>query len=73
VEGITVPRDIHAGETDRSREAPGRPLALESIVVRYDDRPDRCTIAPKTRTDENALTAWLTADRSAFVDLGNVR
>ena len=70
-----MPRDIHAGEPDRSREAgpPGRALELESIVVSYDHRPDRCTIAPKTRTDENALTAWLTADRSAFVDLGNVR
>ncbi|WP_222918324.1 hypothetical protein [Natrinema sp. SYSU A 869] len=46
---------------------------LESIVVRYEDRPDRCTITPRTCSDSERMTTWLSADVQAIVDLADVR
>lgn len=46
---------------------------LESIVVRYEDRPDRCTITPRECADAERLTTWLSADVGAVVDLADVR
>lgn len=46
---------------------------LESIVVRYEDRPDRCTITPRECPEEAQLTTWLSADVEVFVDLGDAR
>jgi hypothetical protein len=46
---------------------------LESIVVRYEDRPDRCTITPRECPDAERLTTWLSADVGAVVDLAEVR
>lgn len=51
----------------------GRTPDLECIVVRYRDRPDRCTIAPRECPEETRLTHWLSADLSAVVDLEEVR
>ncbi len=48
-------------------------IALESIVVRYDGRPDRCTITPHECSEADQLTTWLSADVQAFVDLVDVR
>lgn len=47
--------------------------ALESILVRYEDRPDRCTITPRECSEEAQLTTWLSADAGAFVDLDDAR
>lgn len=47
--------------------------ALESIVVRYEDRPDRCTIAPRECSETDQLTTWISANVRAFVDLADVR
>lgn len=47
--------------------------SLESIVVRYDDRPDRCTIAPLECSEADRVTTWLSADVRAFVDLADMR
>lgn len=47
--------------------------ALECLVVRYRDRPDRCTITPRECTEAEQLTHWLSADLSAVVDLEDVR
>ncbi|ELZ13056.1 hypothetical protein NP511_16260 [Natrinema thermotolerans] len=46
---------------------------LESIVVRYEDRADRCTITPRECPADDQLTTWLSADIEAFVDLEDVR
>ncbi|GAB3665512.1 DUF7511 domain-containing protein [Halopiger thermotolerans] len=50
-----------------------RSIDLESIVVRYEDRPDRCTITPRECADSDRLTTWLSADVDAFVDLDRMR
>ena len=47
--------------------------ALESTVVRYEDRPDRCTIAPRECPETDQLTRWISADLEAFVDLDEFR
>lgn len=49
------------------------PIDLEAIVVRYEDGPDRCTIAPRDCPDEAKLTTWLSADVATFVDLEDAR
>jgi len=49
----------------------GQPL--EAIVVRYQDGPDRCTIAPKACSDAERLTTWLSADLDLFVDVTDAR
>ena len=39
---------------------------LESIVERYDDRPDECTIFDP---DRNRTSTWITAKEGSYVDL----
>ena len=46
---------------------------LRAVVVKYDDRPDRCTICPRHLSRDQLTTAWLTADASAFWDLAEAR
>ncbi|MGQ3723143.1 DUF7511 domain-containing protein [Natrialba aegyptia] len=46
---------------------------LESIVVRYENQSDRCTITPEECSDIERLTAWLSADMDAFIDLETAR
>ncbi|SEV82063.1 DUF7511 domain-containing protein [Natrinema salifodinae] len=48
-------------------------LDLEAIVVRYEDRADRCTITPRECSEAEQLTTWLSADAAAFVDLADAR
>lgn len=50
-----------------------RSVELQCIVVRYETRPDRCTITPKSCPKSKQLTAWLSADRDVFVDLEAAR
>lgn len=50
-------------------EADTDPFELESVVVEYETRTDRCTVYPRERTEEETLTTWLTADVDAFVSL----
>ncbi|MFA9416595.1 hypothetical protein [Natrinema sp. HArc-T2] len=47
--------------------------ALESTVVRYEDGPDRCTIAPRECSEPERLTTWLSADLDMVVDLDEMR
>lgn len=65
---------------DRASDVdPGKPaatrdqLTLEAVVVRYEDGPDRCTIAPRDCPDEAKLTTWLSADVATVVDLEDAR
>lgn len=57
---------------DRQSVPRSRPT-LRSAVVRYDARPDRRTVRPPTATDAELVTAWLSADASAFVSLAEMR
>ena len=58
---------VTRGPTDR----PDVELAL--TVVRYTDSPDRCTVYPPGAAGDTRMSTWLSADRSAFVDLDTAR
>lgn len=53
--------------TQRDGEAPGRRLTIEGTVVRYDDRPDECTLHPADPTERECTTAWITAKEGSYV------
>ena len=56
------------------REAVDRPdVELALTVVRYANGPDRCTIYPPGTDGDARMSTWLSADRSAFVDLDAAR
>lgn len=73
--------DFDNGYDDRSRrerlESATRSAddatPLESIVVRYEDRPDRWTIAPRECSEAERTTTWLSADVRVVVDLADAR
>lgn len=48
-------------------------LTLQTKVVSYPDRPDRCTIYKPGLEDVSHMSTWISADRSAFVDLATSR
>ncbi|WP_254764885.1 DUF7511 domain-containing protein [Natrinema marinum] len=51
----------------------GDDVALESVVVQYENRPDRCTVVPRECSEAERVTTWLSADVGAFVDLEDAR
>lgn len=51
-------------------DVPPGDVGLRSVVVHYDEGPDRCTVYPDGVPDQARLTRWLSADADAFVDLG---
>lgn len=73
--GSTSGYDDRSAEERLAAAAQHQPgvSSLESIVVRYEDRPDRCTIAPRECSEADQLTTWLSADVRAFVDLADAR
>jgi len=60
-------RQVARGAGDR----PDVELAL--TVVRYADSPDRCTVYPPGADGDARMSTWLSADRSAFVELDTAR
>jgi hypothetical protein len=56
-----------------ARRAPERPDPLHGVVVRYDARPDRCTVHPRGLAADERTTLWLSADCSAFRPLEEMR
>jgi hypothetical protein len=50
-----------------------RRFDLHSVVVGYEDSPDRCTVYPRRRRCVERTTEWFTADFGAFVDLSERR
>ncbi|USZ67808.1 hypothetical protein NGM10_13865 [Halorussus salilacus] len=77
---ITEPPDSTRGDaTDSTARSPDAeptarsPDELRSVVVAYDDRPDRRTVFPPDRSGVERMSAWLTADDRVFVDLGDAR
>ncbi|WP_435174916.1 DUF7511 domain-containing protein [Halorussus sp. AFM4] len=48
-------------------------VELSSVVVDYEDRPDRRTVYPEGLSSVERMSTWLTADDDAFVDLESAR
>jgi len=46
---------------------------LDSVVVSYDDRPDRRTVFPRGLSGVDRMSTWLTASDDAFVGLEDAR
>ncbi|MFC7139061.1 hypothetical protein ACFQMA_04310 [Halosimplex aquaticum] len=46
---------------------------LELALVRYTDRPDRCTIHPPDATGVERMSTWISVDRSLVVDVDSMR
>lgn len=66
-------------DTDRSDDLQTEPrgdhsvVELSSVVVDYEDRPDRRTVYPDGLDSIERMSTWLTADDTAFVDLESAR
>jgi hypothetical protein len=45
------------------------PVALESIIERYEDQPDECTIFQSDVSDRRRLSTWISAKEGSYVDL----
>ena len=54
-------------ETETRDDRPD--IGLRSVVVEYEERPDRRTVYPAGVSDVERMSSWLTADDDAFVDL----
>ncbi|MDS0298684.1 hypothetical protein NDI76_08010 [Halogeometricum sp. S1BR25-6] len=72
-DGTPEARDITGADVDRSVDVDGRKFELHSVVVTYEDDPDRCTVYPRRNRCLERVEAWLSADFDAFVDLGEMR
>ena len=57
----------------RRRERAGQDPGLDAVVVRYRSGRDRCTLVPRDGPPESMLTAWLSTDLEAVVDLEDAR
>ena len=55
------------------RAGPCATPRLELALVRYDDRPDRCTIHPPETTGIERMSTWISVDRSLVVDAATMR
>ncbi|WP_276301707.1 DUF7511 domain-containing protein [Halorussus lipolyticus] len=58
-------------ETEPRADRPS--IELDSVVVEYDERPDRRTIYPGEASGTERMSSWLTADDAGFVDLDAMR
>ncbi|GAD52889.1 hypothetical protein MBEHAL_1649 [Halarchaeum acidiphilum MH1-52-1] len=64
--------DSAAGDAPRST-VPAPDYALESVVVRRDRGPNRCTCYPEDASEEARLTTWLSVDAAVVRDLDSMR
>lgn len=69
----TTGEDADPAGVDPETDARGRPITLESSLVRYDGEPDRRTIYPPGLASVARMSTWLSADSDAFVDLEKAR
>jgi hypothetical protein len=60
------------GESKRTA-APERTFALDATLVRYDGRPDRCTVYSAEATRLERMVEWISADADTFVSLEDAR
>ena len=49
------------------------PPTLDLALVRYADRPDRCTIHPPDLTGVERMSTWISVDRTLVVDAETMR
>jgi len=48
-------------------------LELDHVVIENDDAPDECAIFPLEASETELLTAWISAQDSAFVTLESMQ
>lgn len=58
-------------ETESRAERPS--IGLSSVIVGYDDKPDRRTVYPEQTSGVERMSTWLTADDAGFVELESFR
>lgn len=63
---------VRERQIDLESEPPS-PAPLEADVVTYETRPNRRTVYPVDCPEDRKLTTWLSANASAFVNLGDHR
>jgi hypothetical protein len=51
----------------------GRSFELHSVVVNYENAPDRCTIYPRRKSCRERTEEWISANFDVFVDLAAMR
>ncbi|WP_245180724.1 DUF7511 domain-containing protein [Haloarcula amylovorans] len=71
VEAMSTEPDWVADDTRTSPERAD--VELSMTVVQYTDGPDRCTVYPPGLSGVARMSTWLSADRSAFVDLDGMQ
>lgn len=49
------------------------PVELSSVVERYDDQPDECTIFRSDLPESRRLCTWISAKEGSYVDLATCR
>lgn len=59
----------HHSTFDAELPADRVPFELHSVVVDYENRPDRRTVYPDGLSGVERMSTWLTADDDAFVNL----
>ncbi|WP_135364005.1 DUF7511 domain-containing protein [Halosimplex halophilum] len=69
-DAVSEPR---APSIDPGQPGPADPPALELALVRYADRPDRCTVHPPDATGVERMSTWISVDRSLVVDAASMR
>lgn len=50
-----------------------RATDLQATVVRYDGKPDECTLHPREASVSELLTSWITAREGAYVEVEKCR
>jgi len=76
---MTTDPDTLDTRTDTDRDTATEPRAdrlfgaLDSVVVSYENGPDRRTIYPEGTSGVERMSAWLTADDDGFVPLESFR
>jgi len=64
--------DSAAGDAPRPT-VPAPEYALESVVVRQERGPDRCTCYPDDADEATRLTTWLSVNAGVVRDLETMR
>ncbi len=65
--GANDDRRTDGGVARPGADVPDRRPMLEGTVVRYEDKPDECTLHPSEPTERECTTAWITAKEGSYV------
>lgn len=72
-DGTSEARNITGADVGRSHGIDGQDFELHSVVVSYEDGPDRCTVYPRRDRCLERVEAWISADLDSFVGLKEMR